>query len=91
MNVIQAHFDIARERFLELMAAHPSSDARETAIAAIEQAYEFMAVYSSHGYIAAEQAPVGKKLRGCRVCFGSGGRASQPCKVCDGTGKVAVV
>lgn len=89
MNIPQAHLDIARERFLELMAAHPNNDARDTAIAAIEQADEFVAVYATLGYKAVEPTPANKKLKGCRACHGSGGKQFDPCKVCAGTGKVA--
>jgi hypothetical protein len=89
MNIAQAHMDIARERFLELMAANPNNDARDTAIAAIEQADEFTAVYGALGYKAVEPAPVSKKLKGCRACHGSGGKQFDPCKACAGTGKVA--
>ena len=30
------------------------------------------------------------KTKGCKACFGSGGKVNAPCKVCHGTGKVPV-
>jgi hypothetical protein len=31
------------------------------------------------------------KTKGCRVCFGSGGKKSNPCVVCGGTGRVTEI
>lgn len=89
MNIAQAHLDIARERFLELMAANPAAEARAAAVAAIEQADEFAEAYSVLGCKQVEQATVSKKTKGCKACFGSGGKPIDPCKVCSGTGRVA--
>lgn len=81
--ITQAHLDIARERFLEMMAACPSSDPAQAAVFAIEQADDFVSAYKA---IADVGAP---KLKGCKQCFGSGGKTSNPCRSCGGTGKVA--
>ena len=89
MSIAQAHLDIARERFLETMAQYPNGDARTQAIAAIEQADEFVAAYELLGYKPVEQAPRSAKMKGCKACFGSGGKHGDPCKACTGTGKVA--
>jgi hypothetical protein len=88
MNIAQAHLDIARERFLEMMAENPSADPQTVAIVATSQADKFAAVYEQYGYKPVEQAPTGKKTKGCKACFGSGGKPIDPCKVCGGTGKV---
>lgn len=29
-----------------------------------------------------------QKLIGCKACFGSGGKKTSPCKVCNGAGKI---
>jgi DnaJ-class molecular chaperone len=29
-----------------------------------------------------------KTEKGCRACFGSGGKRADPCKICNGTGRV---
>lgn len=31
------------------------------------------------------------KTKGCMACFGSGGKKSNPCTVCGGTGKVTKI
>ena len=33
-------------------------------------------------------ASVTYRTKGCRACYGSGGKANKPCKVCGGSGKV---
>lgn len=83
MSIEQSHLDIARERFLTLMAAHPNGDPSQTAAFAIDQADEFVQAYK----VLANVEPV--KLKGCKQCFGSGGKAGNPCRSCDGSGKVA--
>ncbi len=87
MSIALAHLDIARERFLEMMAQHPNGDANGAAVIAIEQADAFVQAYTV--LKPADAAPVASKLRGCRACHGSGGKLSDPCKACAGTGKVA--
>ena len=89
MNIAQAHLDISRERFLELMAENPAADPQTVAVIATSQADKFAEVYAQYGYKPAEPAPVSKKTKGCKACFGSGGKPIDPCKVCGGTGKVS--
>ena len=81
--ITQAHLDIARERFLEMMAAHPAGDPAQTAVFAIEQADEFINAYK------AIVEPRATKLKGCKQCFGSGGKTGNPCRSCGGSGKVS--
>jgi DnaJ-class molecular chaperone len=88
MSIAQTHLDIARERFLELMAEDPARNATNAAQAAIQQADEFAAAYTLIGYKAVDQQSNVVKLKGCRTCHGSGGKQFDPCKACDGTGKV---
>ena len=77
---MSAHLEIARERYLDLIAEGFDADA--AALAAIECADVFEAAYSKRQ----ESRNVS---RGCKACYGSGGKRNQPCKVCGGTGKVA--
>jgi hypothetical protein len=86
VSLAQAHLEIARERFLELMAQNPNAEARGAAVQAIEQADEFIGAYRAIG--APDEVAAAKKLKGCRACYGSGGKPTDPCKVCHGTGKV---
>lgn len=86
MSIAQAHLDIARERFLEMLAQHPNGDVNGAAVLAIEQADAFVHAYRV--LMPTQGAPVAK-LKGCRVCYGSGGKHGDPCKACAGTGKVA--
>lgn len=84
---MNAHFEIAKERFLDLMANQSGATLADTRLAAelaITDADEFMAAYSKHG----PRAPAAP-LVGCRACHGSGGKRSAPCKTCSGTGKVS--
>jgi DnaJ-class molecular chaperone len=83
MNLEQTHLDIARERFLALMAAHPNGDPSQTAVFAIDQAGEFVEAYK----VLSAGEPV--RLKGCKQCYGSGGKTGSPCRSCDGSGKVA--
>lgn len=87
MTTALTHFEIAKERFLEMMATHPNGDARGTAVVAIEQADEFMNAYSA---LRIEPDSPQIKMRGCRACYGSGGKVGHPCKTCGGSGKVVV-
>lgn len=36
-----------------------------------------------------KKASTPPRMAGCRACYGSGGKTHQPCKKCNGTGKVA--
>ena len=83
------HMHIARERFLELMAADPGCGAEYAAVKAIEDADAFMRAYSVL-WDQREQAAGGIKWKGCKACHGSGGKTLSPCKTCCGTGKVPV-
>lgn len=94
MSLMQAHLEIAKERFLEMMAEQPGRNPQIAAAEAIAQADEFDTEYRKHGYAPAETLMYGqpvsnqKKLKGCRACYGSGGKHGDPCKACGGTGKV---
>lgn len=83
MSMDITQLEIAKERFLEMMAAHPNGDVSGAAVAAIEQADAFRSAYSTLSPQTDGQA----KLKGCAQCFGSGGRG-KGCKFCGGTGKV---
>lgn len=87
MNIAQTHLDISRERFLELMADGRIAKA-EAAIIAIREADEFIGVYEEIGYKPAEQAPERVRFKGCKACYGSGGKVGNPCAKCGGSGKV---
>lgn len=77
---MSAHLEIARERYLDLIAEGFDADA--AALAAIECADVFEAAYNKRGRWVTHST-------GCKACFGSGGKRNAPCKVCGGTGKVA--
>lgn len=85
MVMNQIHLEIAKERFLEIMAENPNADVRSAAVAAIEQADDFASAYEA---LKPAEPMQSAKLKGCRACFGSGGKAGNPCKVCHGSGKV---
>ena len=87
MSLAQVHLEIARERFLELMAAAPAGAPTSAAVSAIEQATEFVTAYRNWTVIETPEAP--RKLKGCKQCFGSGGKINAPCRSCGGSGKVA--
>lgn len=81
------HMHIARERFLDLMANDQGGGAEYAAVKAIEEANAFMKAYDLL-WEGKTQVIMGKKLKGCKACHGSGGKQIDPCKVCGGTGKV---
>lgn len=72
--------------FLEMMAEDPIADPKTVASLAIMQADAFSSAYIAWGW--KQAAPEVTRLRGCRACYGSGGKLKDPCKVCGGTGKV---
>lgn len=77
------HQEIAKERFLDIMASK-SVSAEAAAVVAIEQADVFVKFYSQYG----KAEPEIEKTKGCPRCFGSGGKQNNPCNACNGTGKV---
>lgn len=79
---MSAHLEIAKERFLDIMAAGRGVSPEAAAVVAIDQADKFMAAYSQYGE---KQAAT----KGCPSCFGSGGKKNAPCRKCNGTGRVA--
>ncbi len=85
MMTTAAHREIAKERFLEIMAQSPNGDASFAAVQAIEHADAFERAYLACGKPDCVPA---KKLKGCKNCFGSGGKIGEPCKWCKGIGKV---
>jgi len=87
MSIEQAHLEIAKQRFLEMMAEDPGCDAGKAADTAIRQADAFHAAYHVRQW--SSSGNTSGKTKGCRACHGSGGKQIEPCKVCNGTGKVA--
>lgn len=55
-------------------------------------ALQYASMFYSKVQEAAEKsdAPVVRRMRGCKACYGSGGKSASPCRQCGGTGKVAV-
>ena len=82
MNLATIHAEIAKERFLDIMA-DKSVPPVAAAVTAIQQADKFLMVYRQSG----QEFPE-RRQKGCRSCFGSGGKKDAPCKVCNGKGKV---
>jgi DnaJ-class molecular chaperone len=83
--LLNLHADVARELFLEYVIQQPGS-VKEAARAAIEGANIFIEEYAARTPISATVEHA--RMKGCRVCFGSGGKVGKPCKACGGTGKV---
>lgn len=77
---MSAHLEVAKEYFLELVCN--GAVPRDAARRAIEVADVFDEEYSKHHESQ-------RTSRGCKACYGSGGKRNAPCKVCSGTGKVA--
>jgi hypothetical protein len=88
MSQALTHLHIATERFLELMAADPQRSVSVASNIAISEADLFLTLYRAHGQTEAGTRVGTEKMRGCRDCYGSGGKVSKPCKACQGTGKV---
>lgn len=85
------HFEIAKERFLDLIASDRVMDKDEMAREAIATADVFMAEYVKHERANKQNAKATlKKIKGCPKCYGSGGSNQAPCKNCGGTGRVEV-
>ncbi len=61
------------------------NEVEERALSAIAFAKLFTIKTASENI---QDAPTTYRLKGCRACFGSGGKVSDPCKACNGTGKV---
>lgn len=89
MNIKDIHMEIAKERFLEIMASNARNDPKTAAVVAVDHADKFAAVYMQYAQIPAEKEPAPQaKQKGCRACHGSGGKMDSPCLKCYGTGKV---
>ncbi len=91
MDYTQFRAEVAKEIFLDAV------DSRQTkTLPDVEKAAIFSVVCAdylikalggdSSDIVTIEPA----KHKGCRACYGSGGKADAPCKKCKGTGKVAV-
>lgn len=87
--LLDAHIEIARERFLDLMATDREGEPHHWAQIAIIQADVFIEEYAKRTPILPAGTVV-MKTKGCGVCFGSGGKANNPCKACGGSGRVQV-
>jgi len=64
-----------------------AEQARQIAISAWETAAIFDACEPKPTYSTMSDT-IAAKLRGCRKCHGSGGKANDPCTACNGTGRV---
>lgn len=82
MNMTTIHAEIAKELFLDLMT-NTQADPEIAAQTAIEHANTFVFFYDQRA-----METVAPKLKGCPACFGSGGKRGNPCRQCNGTGKV---
>lgn len=70
--------EIAKQRFLDLMADGNSQEVSvKSAVSDADALIQALHYQQETG-----------KAKGCRVCFGSGGKKDNPCKACGGTGKV---
>jgi len=83
MNLTVIHAEIAKERFLDLMASGGITSKAAADIATTD------ADAFARGYRPLAQPAEGERQKGCPACFGSGGKRRTPCKHCAGTGRVA--
>jgi len=80
--------EIAETLFIDMINGNyklSMNDVEEISLTAFQYASMFQK--KSHEFVD-ETKPVVYRLKGCRACHGSGGKRSDPCKVCGGTGKV---
>lgn len=78
------HEEIAKARFLALREEQIATP-QEAVDRAILEATVFTNAYAS--WLRAEKTE-SVKFRGCKACFGSGGKRTNPCTVCNGTGQI---
>jgi len=82
MNLTVIHAEIAKERFLDLMASGGIASKAAADIATAD-ANAFV-----RGYRPLAPPAEAERQKGCPACFGSGGKRGTPCKQCAGTGRV---
>ncbi len=83
------HAEIAKERYLDRLAANASREA--AAADAIKDADTFILAYRQFLALDAKyERERSAQTVGCKACHGSGGKKIAPCKVCHGTGRVPV-
>lgn len=91
--------EIAKERFLDLMAkyndqAHVEGLSKRAVreadilIAELNKAGEQKEYAERMAKMDATRIPAHVETKGCAHCFGSGGKKKDPCKHCKGTGRV---
>lgn len=80
------HEEIAKARFLALREEQLATP-QEAVDRAIKEATVFTNAYAAWRRAEAAESA---KFRGCKACFGSGGKKASPCAVCNGTGQVLV-
>lgn len=78
--------EVAKERFLDMCAQNKGIVIEVIAASAVKQADALVAALGAQA--ASLPRPV---MKGCKSCFGSGGKTNQPCRDCKGTGKVRVI
>jgi hypothetical protein len=79
---------LAETLFIEMINGKPNlsmNDVDEMAISSLQYASMF---YSKVQDSVEKTVPVTYRLKGCKACFGSGGKHNSPCKACGGSGKV---
>lgn len=81
--------ELAETLFIDMVDGRSNlsmNDVEEMATSSLQYASMF---YSKvHDSADKDATPVTYRVKGCRACYGSGGKASKPCKTCGGTGKV---
>lgn len=75
--------EIAKELFLESISKYSTKLPDMQVKILAEQAFKSANLFTDI------QAKQPSPLKGCPKCFGSGGKVADPCKNCNGTGKVA--
>jgi hypothetical protein len=82
---------LAETLFIDMVNGNPGhsmNDVEEMAISSFQYASMFYSKASVAPEISDDPAPV--KLKGCRACYGSGGKITKPCRQCGGSGKQPV-
>jgi DnaJ-class molecular chaperone len=83
----QDELKLAEALFIDMVNGYSKlsmNDVEDMSVSALQMASMF---YSKVVFAKAESLPTVYRLKGCRACHGSGGKKTDPCTACNGTGK----
>lgn len=81
--------ELAETLFIDMVNGNAKlsmNEVEEMAISSLQYATMFFSKVQDS--IEKTDVPVTYKMKGCKKCFGSGGKLDNPCRVCRGSGKV---